>query len=62
MTFESQPPGKPLVSIQERSTKVNVALVVGVLVFLFLAVVYVLRIAGKADYGEPVMEGPAVSP
>jgi hypothetical protein len=62
MTFESQSPGKPLVSIQKRSTKVNVAVVAGVLVFLFLAVVCVLRIAGKADRGEPVMEAPAVSP
>ncbi len=62
MGFDPQTSDKPLVNVQKRTTKVNLAVVAGVLVFLGLAVVYVLRIAGKADRGEPVMETPAVSP
>lgn len=62
MGFDPQTSDKPLVNVQKRTTKVNLGVVAGVLVFLVLAVLYVVRIAGKADRGEPVMETPAVSP
>ncbi len=60
MGFDPQTAGKPLVNPRRWTTKVNLVIVLGVIVFLVIGLIYGGRTAVKSDRGEAV-GGPAVS-
>jgi hypothetical protein len=56
MGFEPQTAGQPLVNTRKRTTKVNFAIVLGVLLFLIIGVGFAFRASRRAEKGEP--QGP----
>jgi hypothetical protein len=58
MGFEPQTAGQPLVNVQKRTTKVNLIIVVGIVVFLLIGLIYAVTMDKRAKSGEPV---PAVA-
>jgi hypothetical protein len=59
MGFDSQTTGQPLVNVRKRTTKVNLAIVVSVLVFVVIGVLYAVRVSKKSAKGEVVLQPPA---
>jgi len=62
MGFDPQTADKPLVNVHKRTTKVNLAVVIAVLLFLVIGVLYAVRVIRKMDQGAPLIETPAVAP
>lgn len=60
MGFEPQTAGQPLVNTRKRTTKVNFAIVLGVLLFLIIGVGFAVRASRRAEKGEP--QGPPAAP
>ena len=54
MGFDSESAGQPIVNVRKKTTKVNFAVAIAVLVFFILAVVYVLRVARKDAQGDAI--------
>jgi flagellar basal body-associated protein FliL len=61
MGFEPQTAGKPLVNVHKRTTKVNIGIAIGVVVFLIVGICFVMWAAKREARGEPVKQ-PAESP
>jgi accessory gene regulator protein AgrB len=51
MGFEPQTAGQPIVNVRKRTTKVNLIMVVGIIVFLVVGMFYAVKIAGKSERG-----------
>jgi hypothetical protein len=54
MGFEPQTADKPLVNVHKRTTKVNLGMAVGVVVFLLIGICIVVWAAKRQARGEPV--------
>ena len=60
MGFDQESAGQPLVNVHKRTTKVNFAVALGVVVFLLISLGVVIWAARKESRGEPVLPPPAV--
>jgi hypothetical protein len=56
MGFDSQTDGRPLINVRKRTTKVNFAIVVSVVVFVVIGVLYAVRVSKKSANGEAVLK------
>ena len=56
MGFEPQTAGKPLVDVHKRTTKVNIGVVVGVIVFLIVGISFAIWATKREARGEPVKQ------
>jgi len=61
MGFEPQTSGQPLVNVHKRTTKVNITMAIGVLVFLLIGIAFVMWASKREAQGEPVKTPPAES-
>ena len=61
MGFDPQTSDKPLVDVNKRTTKVNLSVAVGVIVFLIFGICVVVWAVKKESRGEPV-KTPVESP
>ena len=61
MGFEPQTAGQPIVNVHKRTTKVNLSMAVGVIVFLVFGICLVVWAANRQARGVPV-ETPVESP
>lgn len=61
MGFEPQTAGQPIVDVHKRTTKVNLSMAVGVVIFLMIGICVVVWAAKRQARGLPV-ETPVESP
>jgi flagellar basal body-associated protein FliL len=62
MAFEPQTANQPLVNVRKGPTKVNIAMAIGVVIFLVVGIIYAVRMGNKTEHGEPVLATPAPAP
>lgn len=62
MGFDPQTAGQPLINVHKRTTKVNLAMVAGILIFVVIGVLYAVRVVWKMDQDEPLIETTLVAP
>ena len=56
MGFEPQTANKPLVDVHKRTTKVNLGVVIGVILFLVVGLAVAIWATKKEARGEPVKQ------
>ena len=61
MGFEPQTANQPLVNVRKGPTKVNIAVAIGVVVFLLAGLFYAIQMGRKTARGEPVLATPTPS-
>ena len=61
MGFEPQTSGQPLVNVHKRTTKVNITMAIGILIFFLIGIAFVLWASKREEQGEPV-KTPVESP
>ena len=62
MGFEPQTAGQPLVNVHKRTTKVNIVMAIGVVVFLLIGIAFVIWASKREERGEPVKTPAVESP
>ena len=61
MGFEPQTAGQPLVNVHKRTTKVNFAIVISVVVFIAVGIFAAVWAAHHAKHGDPTSESPGAT-
>ena len=62
MAFEPQTASKPLVDVHKRTTKVNIGVVIGVVLFLVVGIAVAIWATRKEARGEPVKQVESTQP